>query len=113
MPKYIFTYHQPDGYVRGADPEAMAAWRDFFESIAGSFVDPGQPVFTRTAIGETAGGTVFNGYSVVDAATLEDAAVLAQGCPTLSNGGGVQIGELAELPPEHAAARIKAQLTRS
>jgi hypothetical protein len=113
VPKFIFTYHQPAGYVPGRDSDAIAAWEGFFEQIGDSVVDPGQPVFERTTIGEVSATTQLGGYSVINAGNLEQAVALANGCPSLQNGGGVQVGELAELPPDHAAARLGERLARA
>jgi len=110
MPKFIFAYQQPAGYVTRTDADIAAQWAGFFETIGDSIVDPGQPVFERTAIGEVGPGTQLGGYSVVEAGSLEDAIALAQHCPTLGYGGGVHVGELAELPPEHPASQLKARL---
>ncbi len=107
MPKFIFAYQHPAGHVTRTDAEISAQWVGFFETIGESVVDPGQPVFERTAIGEVGTGTQLGGYSVVEAGSLEDAVALAKHCPTLTYGGGVQVGELAELPPEHPASKTQ------
>jgi hypothetical protein len=96
--KYIFTYHQPEGYVPRTDSDAMAAWQSFFDGIAAHVVEPGQPVFDRRAIGEVGDGTQLGGFSIVDADDLESAVRLAKGCPSVHYGGGVQVGELGEVP---------------
>jgi hypothetical protein len=44
---------------------------------------------------------------------LAAAVALAKHCPTLSYGGGVQVGELAERPPEHPASQLKARLAKA
>jgi hypothetical protein len=113
MPKFIFTYQHPAGYTTRTDPEISAQWGGFFETIGERVVDPGQPVFERTAIGKVGTGTQLGGFSVVEASSLEDAVALATHCPTLTYGGGVQVGELAELPPEHPASKIKARLAQA
>ena len=110
MPKFIFSYQQPAGYMVRTDEETTAKWVTFFETIGDTIVDPGQPVFERTALGETGTGTQLGGYSLIEAASLADAVALAEQCPTLTYGGGVQVGQLAELPPEHPASQLKAQL---
>jgi hypothetical protein len=107
MPHFIFTYQQPVGYVPGSNSDALAAWQRYFEQIADHVVDPGQPVFARTTIGEVGDRTQLGGYSVVAAADLDEAVVLATACPTVGYGGGVQVGELAELPPDHIAAQLR------
>jgi len=110
MPNFIFSYQQPAGYMTRTDEETTAKWVAFFETIADSIVDPGQPVFARTAIGQVGNGTQLGGYSVVEAPSLEHAVSLAEHCPTLTYGGGVQVGQLAELPPDHPASRLKERL---
>jgi len=35
---------------------------------------------------------------------------MAKGCPTIERGGGVEVGLLAELPQEHPAEQMRAQL---
>jgi hypothetical protein len=108
MPKFIFTYHQPKGYVPSYDDNTTAAWGAFFSGIADHVVDTGQPVFERSALGEVGDSTQLGGYSVVDAADLESAVAMAKGCPSLAYGGGVQVGVLGEVP-DHIAARLKGQ----
>jgi hypothetical protein len=112
MPNYIFTYHLPAGYVLGRDSGLTAKWEGFFEAIGDSVVDPGLPVSDRTTLGEVGAATQLGGYSVVEAVSLADATGLAKQCPSLLNGGGVQVGELAELPPDHAAVRLRERMTR-
>lgn len=113
MPKYVFTYHQPRGYTLGNNPELMAAWQTFFEGIAQNVIDSGQPVSDRRSIGEVGEATQLGGYTVISAADLDQAMALAKGCPSLGNGGGVQVGELAELPPDHIAARLRQRVTQA
>ena len=113
MPQYVFTYHQPKGFVPGADADLLAAWQSFFEGIADQVVDPGKPVFDRRTVGEVGDDTQLGGYSVVDAADLEQAVALARGCPSLGYGGGVQVGELGDLPDDHIAARLAARASRT
>ena len=99
MAKYIFSYHQPAGYVPRTDSEATAAWQSFFEGIAAHVADPGQPVFDRRTVGETGPGTQLGGYTIINAESLEAAVQLTKGCPSVQHGGGVQVGELGEVPP--------------
>ena len=85
------------------------AWGAFFERIGPSVIDPGQPVFERTIVGEVGVTTNLGGYSVVQAGDLASAEALAAGCPILQRGGGVEIGMLAGLPADHPAALLKAR----
>ena len=96
MPKFIFTYHAPDGYEPGGS-EAITAWHAWFAGMGDALVDMGQPVFERTTIGQVPDGRL-SGYSIVAAEDFEAATLLAKGCPFLGHGGGVQVGRLEELP---------------
>jgi hypothetical protein len=106
MPKYVFAYHQPKGYVPTAD--VPSAWMAFFGAMADHIVDPGQPVLDRRAIGEVGPGTQLGGYTVVEAADLDAAVALAQGAPTIAQGGGVQVGALGDIPVEAMMAQQRA-----
>src|SRR4051812_14048648 len=97
MPKYIFTYHQPSGYVPGANDDTMAAWQSYLGSIGENLVEMGAPIVDRSAVGEVGAATEVGGYSVVSAATLDEAVTLAKGAPSMQHGGGVAVGELAEM----------------
>jgi hypothetical protein len=103
MPKFVFTYHQPQGYVPAAD--VPSAWMSFFGALADHVVDPGQPVLDRRAIGEVGPGTQLGGYTVIEATDLDTAVALAQGAPTLAHGGGVQVGALGDIPVEAMLAQ--------
>jgi hypothetical protein len=108
MAKFIFTYRQRTDYVPSqADPDVVTPWTKFFERIGSNVVDPGQPVFERTAVGEIGDATKLGGYSIVDADSLDAALTLARMCPTIEQGGGVEVGVLAELPAEHPASVLK------
>jgi hypothetical protein len=107
MPKYVLTYHQPKGYVPRADADVMTAWQSYFEGLADHAIDPGQPVFERTSVGGVGADTQLGGYSIIEATDLEDAAALAKACPSMQSGGGVQAGELADLPDDHILSQLK------
>ena len=96
MPKYVFVYRAPEGFVPG-QPEAMAAWGEFHESLEGRIIDFGNPVFESSTVGNCEKNTHLGGYSFVTADDLESAVALAKGSPVLSTGGGVEVGEITEL----------------
>ena len=64
-----------------------------------------------TVIGEAGESTQLGGYSIVTADDLETAISMAKHCPTLSSGGGVEVGALAALPAEHPAERMRSALS--
>jgi hypothetical protein len=97
MPKFVLTYHHPTGYT--STPESMAAWMSWFEDMGDQLIDQGKPAVARTTLGNiSVEETYFGGYSLISADDFEAAVVVAKGCPALSRGGGVAVGQLGEVP---------------
>jgi hypothetical protein len=98
MAEFILVYRSPAGYQPG-DPGTVAAWRDWFAGMGPALRDVGRPVHRRATVGSTsAESTQLGGYSLVTADDLDGALALAKGCPDIAIGGGVDVGEIAELP---------------
>ena len=103
MPSYLFVYRSSQDYQ--PDPDALTAWQSWFAGLSDSIVDIGNPVFgDRRALGHDGCETRIRGYSVVSAADVDAAAELAQGCPLLQRGGGVEIAELTPLDSDAMTA---------
>ena len=103
MPTFVFTYRAPKGYTRTAD--TGHAWWSRFNGMGDAVVDVGRPVVGRSALGNLSTDTTeLGGYSVVRADDLEAAIAIAKGCPYLDGAGGIEVGELGELPSAIAAA---------
>ena len=97
MPTFVFTYRKGTGYIRTA--QSRAAWADRLNSMSGQLADTGQPVVAHTVLGNCSpDSTEPGGYTLVRADDLEAATALAKGCPHLEHGGGVEVGELGEVP---------------
>ena len=94
MATYLLTYRAPANYTPGS-AGTVAAWSAWFDSLGASLADRGHPIFARGTLGNGATGTVLGGYSLLTADDLEAAMALAKGCPFLSDGGGVEVGEVA------------------
>ncbi|HEX3762912.1 MAG TPA: YciI family protein [Kofleriaceae bacterium] len=94
MPTYLLSFRMPGDYV--STPDTRAHWSAFFDTISTQLEDLGAPIFSRRSVGETGTDTVLGGYSLVDAESLEHAAALAERCPLLNDGGGVDVGELTD-----------------
>ncbi len=62
------------------------------------------------ALGVTGASTQLGGYSIVIADNLDAAVKMASACPLIERGGGSEVGALADLPEEHAAEQMRAQL---
>jgi hypothetical protein len=97
MAKFLFSYRAPKDYTMGQQ-ETMSAWAAWFTGIGASLNEIGAPVSESAALGDPGDGTGLAGYSIVTADDLEAALALAQGCPVLPDGGGVEVGLLIEIP---------------
>jgi hypothetical protein len=101
MSKYAFAYLGGSGMATTEEERdaAMAAWGAWFGELGSAVVDPGNPFAASTSVasdGSVNGGARagLGGYSVVEAASLEDAAALVKGCPVLAGGGSVDVYEI-------------------
>ena len=104
MATYVFSYRNPRGYA--PSPQTRAQWSDWFEGLGDALVSIGQPVSTRSSLGNSDSDTTeLGGYSMVTAPGLQAALAIAKGCPHLDRDGGVEVGELADLQPD---ARLNA-----
>ncbi len=92
MAKFVFSFRGlPD---RTATAEDEAAWGRWFEEIGSSIADFGNRVGVARRVGAGPSTDVLTGYVVVNADSLDAAAALAEGCPGLRQGGGVEVGEI-------------------
>jgi hypothetical protein len=92
MATYLFTYRAPQDYVPAAN--AVDAWSTWYQQLGAGLRDRGNPVFRSDTVGNCSSDSSLGGYSLVRAATLEAAVALARGCPFVSEGGGVEVGEV-------------------
>ncbi len=98
MPTFVLTYRNPRDHAR--TPDTTATWYAWFDSMRDQLVDFGKPVISRTSIGNvSADSTELAGYSLISAEDIDAAVAVAKGCPSLDHSGGVEIGELGEVPP--------------
>ena len=97
MPDFMFVYRNPVGYTPTS--ETRAAWTAWFDGMGQHLADLGQLVTARTALGNCGPDrTELVGYSVIRAEDLEAATAIAKGCPNLGLGGGIEVGQLTEIP---------------
>ena len=101
MAKYLFGYH---GGGMPATPEegqkAMQAWTDWMGGLGAALVDGGNPTGpSRTmaadgSVSNGGGANPLSGYSLLEAASLDEAVRMAKDCPIFAAGGSVEIAEL-------------------
>jgi hypothetical protein len=103
--RFLFSYRVPADYQPSA--ETGKAWQAWFESLGSSLPDRGRGVLATRTLGAVNAVTRLGGYSMVTAEDMEEAVALAEGCPALRLGGGVEIGAVPELiasPPAGTGA---------
>ena len=94
MSAYLFTFRAPAEYAPSAG--TFDAWATWQHKLGARLKDRGNPGFAATALGASVASTTLGGYSLIRAGNLDAATALARGCPLLSQGGAVEICELAD-----------------
>jgi len=100
MPTYLITYHGGPGMPD--DPEAVrqmvAAFQAWVAEVGAAMGDPGAPLAAARTVsadsvvdGQTAAS--IGGYTIVEAANLEEAVELVRNHPFLMRGGSLQVSE--------------------
>ena len=92
--------NRPLGTARG---KVMHAWTDWMVSLGDAIVDGGNPVgLSKTVmpgggIADNGGANPASGYSLIDAADMDDALAKAKGCPILDAGGSIEVAETIDM----------------
>jgi hypothetical protein len=101
MPTYHLTYtggSTPDNEEAAA--AVMEAWNGWFADLGDAIVDGGHPLGPVQSIapgGAVRDGGEVTGYSIIAADDLADAVAKAKGCPVLTDGGAVEVGECVDM----------------
>ena len=104
MAKYLFVYHGGSRPESKADQaKVMDAWGRWMGSMGSALVDGGNPVGLSSTV--RSDGSVVNnggsnptsGYSLVEAASLDDALGHAKQCPILASGGSIEVAEAIDM----------------
>jgi hypothetical protein len=108
MAKFLYLYRGPatpmDAFTAEQSAEQAKAWGDWIGSVGSALVDVGAPFGARAAVADDGSSPTpsdQNGYSIVDADSLDDARKLLERHPFLSEGKGrfsIEIFELAPMP---------------
>jgi hypothetical protein len=108
MSKFLYLYHGPatpmEDFTPEQSAEQMRAWGAWMGRVGPALVDAGTPFGARSAVsddGSNPAPTDQNGYTIVEAGSLDAARALADGHPFLSEGKGrfsIEIFELAPMP---------------
>jgi hypothetical protein len=106
MSKYLYLYRGPATPMEEFTPEQtaeqLAAWSEWMGRVGSALVDGGAPFGARSALADDGTSPVpgdLNGYSIVEAGSLDAARALLDGHPFLSEGKGRFSVEVFELVP--------------
>lgn len=103
MATYLFAFH--GGGMPETDEEratTTAAWSAWYEELGPAVIDAGNPVGAGRLVHPdgntepTAGDDPVTGYSLIEAATIDDAVGMALGCPIRDAGGRIEVLETIE-----------------
>jgi hypothetical protein len=104
MAKYLFVYHgggMPEGAA--AQKKAMDDWGKWMGGMGSALVDGGHPVGKSSTVMSDGrvvsdgGANPASGYSIVEAATLQEALAHAKGCPIRAVGGSIEVAEAFDM----------------
>ena len=102
MAKFVLMFHGGEAPEEPSS-EVMDRWMTWFGKLGDAVVDMGAPFGATATIAsdgtpsEGSGPDPANGYTVIEAANLHDAVVMAKGCPGLSSGGSVKLYEAMQI----------------
>ena len=106
MSKFLFLYRGPatpmEDYTPEQSAEQMQAWGAWMGKVGSAMTDAGAPFGARAAVGDNGSSPApsdQNGYTIVEAESLDAAKALTDGHPFLSEGKGRFAVEIFELVP--------------
>ena len=93
MAEYVLSFRTDPG--RQLSVSEQEAWPQWFQQIGDRVADFGHRVVRSQGLGtaEDVGDTL-GGYVIVRADDFAASMTIARGCPALTQGGGVEVGEL-------------------
>ena len=98
MKKFLYLYfggNPPKSPEEGR--AVMQAWMAYFGKMGDKIVDGGAPIGPQRAVGTHAPIRV-GGYSIVNAASLDEAVALTEGHPHVKFGGSIEVCETMPIP---------------
>ena len=106
MSKYLLLYRGPatpmEDFTPEQSAEQMKAWGDWMGRVGSAMVDGGAPFGQRTAVSDDGTSPApgdLNGYTIVEADSIDGARALTDGHPFLSEGKGRFTIDVFELVP--------------
>lgn len=98
MKKFLYLYfggNPPQSAEAGQ--QLMQAWMAYFAKMGDKIVEGGSPLGPHQTVGGSA-STKPAGFSIINAANMEDAVSLTAGHPHLLAGGSIEVCETQPIP---------------
>lgn len=103
MARYILVYcggRKPETPEQGA--KDMERWKAWVQGLGQAVVNPGTPIsgwqaVSAGGVADSGGPAAMNGFSVVEADSLDAALEMAKNCP-FTEQGTIEVGEMHEMP---------------
>lgn len=102
MSKFIFAYHGGKQAESEEEmKEIMGAWKNWLGSLGDALIDPGHPAgpsktINGKGIEDNGGANPISGYTLIKAASIDNALQIAKDCPHRAH-GSIEIAELIEM----------------
>ena len=104
MSQYIIAYiggQQPSSPEEGK--AQMEKWKTWISGLGAAVVNPGTPlkdirVMAPDGSVREGSGNDMHGFTVVEAASIDDALDMARECPYLEIGGSLEVAEMMNMP---------------
>ena len=102
MSKFVLMFHGGES-PEEPSPEVMDRWMAWFGELGDSITDMGSPFRAAATVAsdgtstDGGGSDPASGYTVIEAASLDDAVTKARTCPGLQSGGSVKVYETATM----------------
>jgi len=100
MGNYLFVYYGDMGMAAtpAEQKKSMDAWMGWFGKMGKAVVDGGAPTKPGKIVSKSGARAIsanpVTGYTIIKAANLDAAVVMAKGCPSIPEGGQVAVYEL-------------------
>jgi hypothetical protein len=98
MSRFVLMFHGGETPQEPSQDE-MERWMAWFGALGEAVVEMGAPFGDSATVASDgtaspgSGPDPATGYTVIEAANMHDAVVMAKGCPGLSSGGSVRLYE--------------------
>lgn len=104
MGNYLFVYYGDMGMAAtpAEQKKSMDAWMGWFGKMGKAVVDGGSPTKPGKIVSKSGAKAIsanpVTGYTIIKAANLNAAVVMAKGCPSIPEDGQVAVYEILPMP---------------